>query len=173
MRVSYRLIVCCLGAALLLEGTADAQSWWGRRPQPRTRQSSTRRTPRRPAGQQPGFDDEKLVMSRVRGYQARLAREEQLLNRRLAEAQRIRQQGLQQKDQRLLDRAEQYERRALAAYQQRVQYFERQRIGTTVVPTDASGAPVRTRTQPTTRSRSTPSPRHYRSASPRRRTSRR
>ena len=174
MRIAYRLILFGVGAALLIEGTADAKSWWRWGSQPRTRPSVSRSAQRRPAGQQPGFDDEKLVMVRVRGYQTQLAREEQILNKRLAEADRLRQRGLQQKDQRLLDQAERYERRSLAAYQQRVQYFEHQRFSSVGVPPGSSRAgrqvqdPSRTRRSSVPRSRA-----RSRSASPRRRASRR
>lgn len=70
-------------------------------------------------------------MARVRAYQSQLQREEQLLQQRLLQADKIRQQGLQKKDQRLLDQAERYERQAMAAYQQRVKQFEVRNIGTT------------------------------------------
>jgi hypothetical protein len=69
----------------------------------------------------------------------------------MQEADKLRQRGLQQNDQRLLSQAEQYERRALALYQQRVQQFEKRNL-------TANTRPQATRT-PTNSRRSTATPR--------------
>lgn len=128
MRVSYRLILVLTGVSLSLQGTGNAQRWQGRRPttsRARQRAPATYGGQRRdPRSGQTG-DDEKRVLQRVRGYQLQLEREEKLLSQRLAQAERLRQSGLAKKDQRLLDQAERYERKALAAYQQRVRQFEK------------------------------------------------
>jgi hypothetical protein len=69
--------------------------------------------------------NEQQVMARVRGYQLVMEREEKVLSQRMAHATKLRQQGLQNKDQKLLDQAEQYERQAIVAYQRRIKQFEK------------------------------------------------
>ncbi|MEO2045914.1 MAG: hypothetical protein ABGX16_05010 [Pirellulales bacterium] len=69
--------------------------------------------------------NEQQVMARVRGYQLVMEREEKVLSQRMAHATKLRQQGLQNKDQKLLDQAEQYERQAITAYQRRIKQFEK------------------------------------------------
>jgi hypothetical protein len=69
--------------------------------------------------------NEQQVMARVRGYQLVMEREEKVLSQRMAHATKLRQQGLQNKDQKLLDQAEQYERQAIVTYQRRIKQFEK------------------------------------------------
>ena len=57
--------------------------------------------------------------------QSALARDQKLLQQRLAQAQKMRQMGLQRNDFKLLKQAEQIERSAFAQYQIRVQQLER------------------------------------------------
>ncbi|OHB76228.1 MAG: hypothetical protein A2W31_00425 [Planctomycetes bacterium RBG_16_64_10] len=126
MRCSFRFILVVVNVALLMQGTAKAQ-WQQQRPaNTKTRQSVAAPRPR-PDGSsmaQQTVEDEQQILGWVRSYQLQLQREEKLLAQRMAEAAKLRERGLQQRDQRLLQQAEQYERRALAAYQQRVQQFE-------------------------------------------------
>jgi hypothetical protein len=76
--------------------------------------------------------NEQQVMARVRGYQLVMEREEKMLSQRMAHATKLRQQGLQNKDQKLLDQAEQYERQAIAAYRGRIQQFEKTNLDSEV-----------------------------------------
>jgi hypothetical protein len=159
---TYRLLALFGGLLLLLQAPADAQWWRGRTTNSTARPtaSSANRSQARVSQQaQQAIDNEKQVMARIRAYEAQLRREEQLLQQRLAQANAIRQQGLQKKDQRLLDQAERYERQAMAAYQQRVKYFEGRTIGST---TQQPAARTPTRQQTYTPPRKTTPPRQAR-----------
>jgi hypothetical protein len=127
MRCSYLLILFLTSLLLSVPATTHAQRRRVRRSQPNATSPTASRQPHRSAlsgnGQTGG--DEQQVMARVRGYQMQLEREEKALNQRLAYAAQLRQQGLEKKDQNLLDQAEQYERKALATYQGRVKQYEK------------------------------------------------
>jgi len=129
MRTRYSTLPILLLTGLLLSvpSMSHGQRRQGRRSYTKASQSTANRQSQHGAvsgnGQTGG--DEQQVMARVRGYQMQLEREEKVLNQRLAYAAQLRQQGLEKKDQNLLDQAEQYERKALTAYQGRVQQYEK------------------------------------------------
>jgi len=126
MRCSYLSLMVLTSLLLLAPATVYAQRRQGRRVATPARQPATGRPSRQsmtPGGEVGG--DEQQVMARVRGYQSQLEREEKVLAQRMAYAAQLRRQGLEKKDQSLLDQAEQYERKSLAAYQGRVKLFER------------------------------------------------
>ncbi|MDA7978098.1 MAG: hypothetical protein MPJ50_04930 [Pirellulales bacterium] len=60
---------------------------------------------------------EAAIQARMRQIETRIAQEEKLLERRMAEANQIRQAALSKNDQRGLDRAAQLEKQAIAAYE--------------------------------------------------------
>ncbi len=161
MRCSYLTILLLTGLLLSVPATLQAQHRQSRRGTP-ARQSTASRQPQQltAAGGEVG-GDEQQVMARVRGYQSQLEREEKALSQRMAYAAQLRRQGLEKKDQNLLDQAEQYERRALAAYQGRVKLFEKTNLNpgsSARVPTAAKNPkavknlPSQTRPQPRRRS---------------------
>ncbi len=84
--------------------------------------------------------EERGIQSRMRSLQALMQKEEEALAKRLAYAAKIREQGLSKNDQKLLDQAEQYERRALEYYQKRVQQFEQANVSaeSTTAPREAA-----------------------------------
>lgn len=167
MQLTYRLLAAVAGVLIVMQAPADAQWWRGKTSSTSSRSTvattsrSRARAPqarapqaRTPQARQVG-DDEQQVMARVRGYQSQLQREQQMLEQRLRQADRIRQQGLQRKDQRLLDQAERYERQAMAAYEQRIKQFEGRNLGNMgnsnqpsaqTPPTRRSSAPPRNTT---------------------------
>lgn|GEM_PF-4138653 len=116
-----------LGFLLSVPATTHAERRPGRHsPAAAWQSAATQHSDRLGAhGDRAASGTEQQVMARVRGYKSQLEREEKMLSQRLAYAGQLRQQGLEKKDPRLLDQAEQYERKALAAYQQRVKRFER------------------------------------------------
>ena len=132
MQFTYRLLAIIGGVLILMQAPADAQ--WLRGQTSNTSRRSTPSATRRPQkaqvpqARQIG-NDEQQVMSRVRGYQSQLQREQQLLEQRLKQADQLRRRGLQSKDQRVLDQAERYERQAMAAYEQRIKQFEGRELG--------------------------------------------
>ncbi len=67
--------------------------------------------------QQRAKAQEAAVQARMRQIEARMDQEAKLLERRMNEANQIRQAALQKNDQRGLDKAEQYEKQAIAAYE--------------------------------------------------------
>jgi hypothetical protein len=79
---------------------------------------------------QPTTEEEKKLFAQLRGYQLLLQKEEQALAQRMAYAQKLRAAGLEKNDQKMLDQAEQYERRAMDYYTKRVQQFEQMRFKT-------------------------------------------
>ncbi len=142
VQFTYRLLAILGGVLILMQAPANAQWWRGGSSNTSSRSTvstasrsqargSQGRVPqsRVPQARQVG-DDEQQVVARVRAYQSQLQREEQLLQQRLKQADQLRQRGLQSKDQRVLDQAERYERQAMAAYQQRIKYFEGRNLGT-------------------------------------------
>ncbi len=103
------------------------------------------------AGKQAATAEEQQMAGRVRGLQVLMEKEEQLLAQRMAYAARIREKGLADNDQKLLDQAERYERAALAEYEKKVQQFEALRV--------TNSAPDQTRRAPApVRSSKNPSP---------------
>lgn len=78
--------------------------------------------------QQAATAEEKRVAIHVRQLEIIMAKEEQTLAQRMAQAAKIREEGLAKNDQKLLDQAEQYERQALAYYLQRVQQLENYKV---------------------------------------------
>ncbi len=159
MRYATLSILFLTSFLLTVPETVHAQRRQGRRAGTSARQPVAE-YPAAVAGEQVG-NDEQQVLARVRGYQSQLEREEKSLSQRMAYAARLRQQGLEKKDQSLLDQAEQYERKALAAYQARVKQFERASLnpgsnGRPVNPTLApkSSQRVPTSARPQTRRRS-------------------
>ena len=90
------------------------------------------------AGKQAAAAEEQQMAGRIRGLQVLIEKEEQLLAQRMAYAARIREKGLADNDQKLLDQAERYERAALAEYEKKVQQFEALRV--------TNSAPDQTRT---------------------------
>jgi hypothetical protein len=82
------------------------------------------------ANTQPETEEEKKLFAQLRGYQLLLKKEEQALAQRMAYAQKLRVAGLEKNDQKLLDQAEDYERRAMEYYTKRVQQFEKMRFST-------------------------------------------
>jgi hypothetical protein len=80
------------------------------------------------AAKKAAMAEEQQMLGRVRGLQTLIEREEQLLSQRLAYAAKIREKGLADNDQKLLDQAERYERAALAEYQKKCQQFERMSV---------------------------------------------
>jgi hypothetical protein len=82
------------------------------------------------ATNQPTTEEEKKLFAQLRGYQLLLQKEEQALAQRMAYAQKLRAAGLEKNDQKMLDQAEQYERRAMDYYTKRVQQFEKMRFQT-------------------------------------------
>ncbi len=82
------------------------------------------------ATNQPTSEEEKKLFAQLRGYQLLLQKEEQALAQRMAYAQKLRAAGLEKNDQKMLDQAEQYERRAMDYYTKRVQQFEQMRFKT-------------------------------------------
>jgi hypothetical protein len=136
VQLTYRLLAAVAGVLIVMQAPADAQWWRGKTTSTSSRSTvaaASRSRARAPQAQTPQVrqvgDDEQQVMARVRGYQSQLQREQQMLEQRLKQADRIRQQGLQRKDQRLLDQAERYERQAMAAYEQRIKQFEGRNLG--------------------------------------------
>ncbi len=93
--------------------------------------------------QQKATAEEQQIQSRLRGLQVLMQKEETALAQRLAQAAKIREQGLAKNDQKLLDQAEQYERQALDYYQKRCQQFEKASISveSTTVPAGVSQPP--------------------------------
>ena len=80
-----------------------------------------------------------------------MEKEESLLAQRMAYAAQIRDKGLADNDQKLLDQAERFERAALAEYEKKVRQFETMRV--------TNGAPEQTRPTPApVRSSKKPSP---------------
>jgi hypothetical protein len=103
------------------------------------------------AGKQAATAEERQISGRVRGLQATMEKEEQLLAQRMAYAARIREKGLTDNDQKLLDQAERFERAALVEYEKKVRQFETLRV--------TNSAPEQTRRAPTpARSSKNPSP---------------
>jgi hypothetical protein len=72
--------------------------------------------------------EEKKIMGQLRGYQALLEREEKLLAQRMEYAAKLRQAGLEREDTQLLNKAEDYERRSMAAYLNAIKTFEKARF---------------------------------------------
>ena len=72
--------------------------------------------------------EEQAMAGRIRGLQAAIEKEEQLLAQRLEYASRVRAKGLTDNDQKLLDQAEKYERAALVEYEKKVRHFEAMRV---------------------------------------------
>ena len=102
--------------------------------------------------------EEQAMAGRIRGLQAAIEKEEQLLAQRLEYASRVRAKGLTDNDQKLLDQAEKFERAALAEYEKKVRHFEAMRVAnpTSEAPTRRPAtAPQTTRStkKPTTSSR--------------------
>jgi hypothetical protein len=102
------------------------------------------------AGKQAAAAEEQQISGRVRGLQVLMEKEEQLLAQRLTYAARIRDKGLTDNDQKLLDQAERLERAALAEYEKKVQQFETMRV--------TNSAPEQTRRAPTPAVRSSKNP---------------
>jgi len=107
--------------------------------------------------------EEQKVAQRVRWVELQLKREEQLLSQRLAYANRLRAAGLQKNDEKMLKQAEDYERQALAAFQQKVTQYERMLQSTTggstpPTPAKTSGSTSRQRPSSSVRMRSTSKP---------------
>ena len=156
MRCSYLSILLLTSLLLSAAGTAQAQRRQGRRASTPAWQSTARPQPQQPTpagGEVSG--NEQQMMAKIRSYQAQLEREEKVLSQRMAYAAQLRRQGLEKKDQRLLDQAEQYERKALAAYQGRVKLFEKTNLNPGSgerVPTAVKNSPSTTRPQPRQRS---------------------
>ncbi len=156
VQFTYRLLAILGGVLILMQAPANAQWWRGGSSNTSSRSTvstasrsqASRSQGRVPQARQVG-DDEQQVMARVRAYQSQLQREEQLLQQRLKQADQLRQRGLQSKDQRVLDQAERYERQAMAAYQQRIKYFEGRNLGTpTKQPAARTPTPRRSYTTP-------------------------
>ncbi|MHB8952622.1 MAG: hypothetical protein ACYC4U_06545 [Pirellulaceae bacterium] len=93
------------------------------------------------AGKQAAAAEEQQIVGRVRTLQVLMEKEEQLLAQRLAYAARIREKGLADNDQKLLDQAERYERAALVEYEKKVQQFETMRV-TNSAPAQPRRAPM-------------------------------
>lgn len=93
------------------------------------------------AGKQAAAAEEQQMSARIRGLQVLIEKEEQLLAQRMAYAARIREKGLADNDQKLLDQAERYERAALTEYEKKVQYFEALRV-TNSAPDQTRRAPA-------------------------------
>lgn len=72
--------------------------------------------------------EEQAMANRIRGLQAAIEKEEQLLAQRLEYASRVRAKGLTDNDPKLLDQAEKYERAALTEYEKKVRQFEAMRV---------------------------------------------
>jgi hypothetical protein len=72
--------------------------------------------------------EEQAMAGRIRGLQAAIEKEEQLLAQRLEYASRVRAKGLTDNDQKLLDQAEKYERAALVEYEKKIRQFEAMRV---------------------------------------------
>jgi len=77
------------------------------------------------AATQAASAEEQKIAQRVRWVETQLQREEQLLTQRLAYANRLRAAGLQKNDEKVLKQAEEYERKALAVFQQRLAQYEK------------------------------------------------
>jgi hypothetical protein len=178
MRRTYGLIVTVVGA-LLLVNPAAAEETKGRvvntQPKKEVKPDKTTETPektviktqgkievsaeekkRAAAAQQAAIAEEQQMISRLRGLQALMEKEERLLAQRLAYAAKIREKGLASNDQKLLDQAEDYERRSLAYYQKRVEQFEKASIssGTSQKSVKQPSRPTSRPTSQPTRSRS-------------------
>jgi hypothetical protein len=113
---------------------------------------------------QPTSEEEKKLFAQLRGYQLLLQKEEQALAQRMAYAQKLRAAGLEKNDQKILDQAEEYERRAMDYYTKRVQQFEKMRFTTpsteATQPTTGTSQPA-VRNQQPTRSQSNRSASNY------------
>jgi hypothetical protein len=72
--------------------------------------------------------EEQAMAGRIRGLQAAIEKEEQLLAQRLEYASRVRAKGLTDNDPKLLEQAEKYERAALTEYEKKVRQFEAMRV---------------------------------------------
>ncbi len=108
--------------------------------------------------------EEQAMAGRIRGLQAAIEKEEQLLAQRLEYASRVRAKGLTDNDQKLLDQAEKYERAALVEYEKKIRQFEAMRVANPneVQPQLQSqtrrpaASPSTTRSAPATRSTKKP-----------------
>ncbi len=168
MRCSIGVIVVMISAFLASSSVLEAgQPTRSVQPAPAQQSSSipvTADQQRRAAiAQQTAVAEEKKVALRVRWVEQQMQREETLLAQRLAYANKLRQNGLTKNDQKILDQASQYERQALAAYQSRVEQFEKvlQSTGTTTSAQPANSttrAPSKNRKTTPTRARSTRKP---------------
>ena len=67
---------------------------------------------------------EQVILGRISAYERELQTAAAQLEKHLAHAESLRQRGLQANDQKLLQQAEQYERRAMAQYEQSIKYFD-------------------------------------------------
>ncbi len=102
--------------------------------------------------------EEQAMAGRIRGLQAAIEKEEQLLAQRLEYASRVRAKGLTDNDQKLLDQAEKYERAALVEYEKKIRQFEAMRVA---APSETQvrrpvAAPSTSRSAPATRSTKRP-----------------
>ena len=135
MRLSTAAL--CLVATLVLVSSASAQS--------RSRRPSTPQRPApvaRPAEAPQQADDERIIGSRLQAVQNEMKQQEQLLQRQLAEAQRIRESGLAKNDQALLNRAEALEKQAFARYEQQMQRLEQIKVPSHIGPAPTQGEPT-------------------------------
>ena len=64
--------------------------------------------------------EERQAIARLAAIEQEFERQRQILEHRLAEANRLREAGLKKNDAKVLEQAEQIERRAFAEYQQRI-----------------------------------------------------
>ena len=119
-------LVLAITAALLLPCAVKAEE----KKTESTRNSNSVVTKTNTATNQPTSEEEKKLFAQLRGYQLLLQKEEQALAQRMAYAQKLRAAGLEKNDQKMLDQAEQYERRAMDYYTKRVQQFEQMRFKT-------------------------------------------
>ncbi len=97
------------------------------------------------AGRQAAAAEEQQMHGRIRSLQMLIAKEEQLLAKRLEYAAQLREKGLAANDQAMLTKAEQFERASLVEYQKKVEQFERASVMSSAPEQSRRGAqPPRT-----------------------------
>lgn len=168
MRRQHLIIALLATGILVLPCGVRAATTTQRAQQARSQQQSTTQVSaaeqrKAVVATQTASAEEQKVAQRVRYVELQLKREEQLLAQRLDYANRLRTAGLQKNDEKVLQQAETYERRSLAAFEQRVAQLEKMlqipSTGTSSkagTPTPSQRSQTGTSKKPATRSSAKP-----------------